>query len=327
MTLRLNRRSFLKTSLAGAAALSLPGAFSSRASAASPLSMQAAWVNDSEFIGYFAAIDEGYYKAEGLDLNYLSGGPDVIPESTLLSAKADIALTAIETTVPAITDQGAKFKIIGAEFQKDPIGVVSLASNPIKEPKDLIGKTLACPPVNLTSVKAMLKLSNVPEDKVRIVPYEYDPTPLIQGNIDATIDFTTDVPFTVKQAGKDAYSFLLYDYGFSVFADTIVVTEDTLKTKRADLVKWLRASRKGWEKVFSDPAAYPPKIANTWFKGTGRSIDNELFMTSAEKAIIESPKGIFSMSDEDIQKNIDALGRVGIKATKDMFDTSLLAEI
>ena len=37
--------------------------------------------------------------------------------------------------------------------------------------------------------------------------------------------------------------------------------------------------------------------------------------------------GIFSMSDEAIEKNIKALSEVGIKATKDMFDTSLLAEI
>ena len=42
---------------------------------------------------------------------------------------------------------------------------------------------------------------------------------------------------------------------------------------------------------------------------------------------METPAGIFSMTDEAIQKNIDALSQVGIKATKDMFDTSLLAEI
>jgi ABC-type nitrate/sulfonate/bicarbonate transport system substrate-binding protein len=327
MTLNLSRRRFTQAALATTAGAALGLNFASRAFAADPLSMQAAWVNDSEFVGYYAAIDEGYFKAEGLDVTYTSGGPDVIPESTLLSGTAALSLTAIETTVPAIVDQGAKFKIIGAQFQKNPIGVVSLASSNIKEPKDLIGKTLACPPVNLTSVKAMLKLNNVPEDKVRIVPYEYDPTPLIQGNIDASIDFTTDVPFTIKQAGKEASFFLLYDYGFTIFADTVVVTEDTLKARRADLVKWLRASRKGWDKVFADPAAYPPKLVDTWYKGTGRTLDNELFMTAAEKAIIQSPKGIFSMSDEDIQKNIDALGRVGIKATKAMFDTSLLAEI
>jgi len=316
----LNRRRFL----AGAAVLGSP---IRRAFAATPLTMQAAWVNDAEFLGYFVGMDEGLYAKEGLDLTYLSGGPDVIPESSLLSGKADVALTAIETTVVAIADQGAKFKIIGTQYQKNPIGIVSLAKSNIKEPKDLVGKTLAVPPVNLTSVQAMLKLSGVAEDQVRIVPYEYDPTPLLEGNIDASTDFTTNVPYTIRQKGFEPASFLLYDFGFTVYNDTVVVTEETLATKRADLVKWLRASRAGWEMALADPAVYPPKMADTWFKGTGRTIDNEIFFATAEKPIIESPAGIFAMTEEGIAKNIEALGQVGIKATKDMFDTSLLAEI
>jgi ABC-type nitrate/sulfonate/bicarbonate transport system substrate-binding protein len=325
--MRMNRRTFLHSAAATAAGLALPAGLAGRAKAATSITMQAAWINDAEFLGYFVAMDEGLYAKEGLELTYLSGGPDVIPESSLLTGKADIALTAIETTVPAITDQGAKFKIIGTQYQKNPIGVVSLAKSNIKEPKDLIGKTLACPPVNLTSVKAMLKLSNVPESEVRIVPYEYDPTPLMEGAIDASIDFTTNVPFAIKEKGYDPAAFLLYDFGFTVWADTVVVTEETLAAKRGDLVKWLRASRAGWDLAFVDPAAYPPKMAETWFKGTGRSIGNEIFFATAEKPIMEHPDGIFAMTEDGIEKNIEALGQVGIKATKDMFDTSLLAEI
>ena len=87
------RRSFLRTTAALAAASPLYGWSQS---GGAPLTMQAAWVNDAEFMGYFVALDNGYYKAEGLDLKYLSGGPDVIPEASLLSKKADVALTRIE---------------------------------------------------------------------------------------------------------------------------------------------------------------------------------------------------------------------------------------
>lgn len=327
MTLRFSRRRFGQLALAGAAGTALSAAFTRRAWAATPLTMQAAWINDAEFIGYFAAIEDGLYAAEGLDLTYLSGGPDVIPESSLLSGTAQVSLTAIETTVPAITNQGAKFKIIGAQYQKNPIGVVSLASSNINEPKDLIGKTLACPPVNLVSVQAMLKLNDVPEDQVRIVPYEYDPTPLIEGNIDASIDFTTNTPFTIKQAGKEASSFLLYDFGFTTFADTVVVTEETLAANRGDLVKWLRASRKGWDAVLADPEGYPTKYADSWFAGTGRTIENEIYFSAAQKPIIEHPEGVFALTEEAIAQNIEALGQVGITATRDMFDTTLLEEI
>jgi ABC-type nitrate/sulfonate/bicarbonate transport system substrate-binding protein len=92
--------------------------------------MQAAWINDAEFAGYFLAIDEGYYAEEGLDLEYLSGGPDVIPESTIIAGRADLALTTPDTTIKAIVEQGAPFKIIGAQYQKNPIGIVSLVQEP-----------------------------------------------------------------------------------------------------------------------------------------------------------------------------------------------------
>jgi len=326
MTLRLNRRAFLGTAAAGIATAATPG-FLRRASAATPLKFQASWINDAEFTGYFVAIDEGMYAAEGLDLTYMSGGPDVIPESTLISGTADLTLTTPDTTVKAIVDQGAPFKIIGTQYQKNPIGIVSLAKAPIKSPAELVGKTLAVPPVNVISVEAMLKLNNIDKSQVNIVPYAYDPTPLIKGEIDASLDFTTNVPFTIEQAGEKATSFLLYDFGFTIYNDTVVVTEETLKTKRAALVSWLKASRKGWETNLVDPAVWPPKFADTWFKGTGRTIENEIYFNTAQKPLIESPNGIFSMDEEGIQKNIDALGQIGIKATREMFDTTLLAEI
>jgi ABC-type nitrate/sulfonate/bicarbonate transport system substrate-binding protein len=322
MKIALNRRRFLEL-VAASSAIGLPVA----ARAASPLAMQAAWINDAEFTGYYVAIDNGYYRDEALDLTYLSGGPDVIPESSIIANKADLALTTPDTTVKAIVDQGAKFKIIGAQYQKNPIGIVSLMSNPIKTPQDLIGKTLAVPPVNVISIEAMLKINGVDRSKVKIVPYAYDPTPLIKGEIDASLDFTTNVPYTIKTQGAEATSFLLYDFGFTIFNDTVVVTEETLSAKRKELVSWLRASRRGWEENFKDPAAYPPKFAETWFKGTGRTIDNEVFFNTAQKPLIETPSGILSMSDEAIDKNIAALAQVGIKASKEMFDTSLLAEI
>jgi ABC-type nitrate/sulfonate/bicarbonate transport system substrate-binding protein len=319
----MNRRAFLAASAAAAALPALPRA----ARAATPFVFQASWVNDAEFAGYFLGIDEGYFAAEGLDLTYLSGGPDVIPESTLVAGRADLTLSTPDTTIKAISEQGAPFKIIGAQYQKNPIGIVSLAKAPITSAKDLVGKTVAVPPVNTISVQAMLAINGIDPASVNIVPYAYDPTPLIKGEIDASLDFTTNVPFTIESMGEKAVSVLLYDLGFTIYNDTVVVTEETLKTQRPALVAWLKASRKGWEENLADPAVWPPKWKDTWFKGTGRSIENEIYFNTAQKPLIESPNGIFSMSEEDIEKNIAALDRVGIKGKREMFDTTLLAEL
>lgn len=319
----LNRRTFLGTAAAGIAASSLPF----RAHAATPLTMQAAWINDAEFAGYFLAMDQGYYTEAGLNLEYLSGGPDVIPESTIIAGRADLALTTPDTTIKAIVEQGAPFKIIGAQYQKNPIGIVSLAKNPINTPQDLIGKTLAVPPVNVISVEAMLKMNGIEPGQVNIVPYAYDPTPLVKGEIDASLDFTTNVPFTIQQAGEEATSFLLYDFGYTIYNDTVVVTEQVLAEKRDLLVAWLRASRKGWEENLADPSVWPPKFADTYFKGTGRSIENELYFNAAQKPLMESPEGYFALTEDGIEKCLSALGEVGIVGNTDMFDTTLLAEV
>lgn len=323
MNMKMDRRRFTTLMAAGAALPALPRI----ARAADPLIMQASWINDAEFTGYFTAIDNGYYRDEGLDLTYLTGGPDVIPESAIIAGKADVTLTTPDTTIKAIVEQGARFKIIGAQYQKNPHGIISLASKPINNPKELEGKTLAVPPVNVISVEVMLKINGVDRDKVNIVPYAYDPTPLIKGEIDASLDFTTNVPYTIKQAsGEDAHSFLLYDYGYTIFQDTVVVTEETLAAKRKELVAFLRAGRRGWDEALKDPAVYPPKFAETWFKGTGRTIDNEIFFNTAQKPLIENPGGVFAMSEDGIAKTLDALGQAGIKGTREMFDTTILQE-
>ena len=323
MTLTLGRRGFLKTASMAGAAMALPR----MARAATPFAMQAAWINDAEFAGYFLAQDKGYYTEEGLDLTYLPGGPDVIPESTIIAGRADLALTTPDTTIRAITEQGAKFKIIGAQYQKNPIGIVSLKKNPINAPADLVGKTIAVPPVNTVTIEALLAMNGVDKTQVNIVPYAYDPTPLVKGEIDASLDFTTNVPFTIGQLGEEAHSFLLYDHGVTLYNDTVVVTEETLAAKRKELVAWLRASRKGWTEALADPALYPPQWETPWFAGTGRSIANEVYFNTAQKPLIEAPGGIFSMTEEDIEKNIAALAAVGITGTRDMFDTTLLEEI
>ena len=95
MTLTISRRGFLHSAAAASAALTLPG----RARAGTPFTMQAAWINDAEFSGYFLAMDKGYFAEEGLDLTYLSGGPDVIPESAIIAGKADLTLTTPDTTI------------------------------------------------------------------------------------------------------------------------------------------------------------------------------------------------------------------------------------
>ncbi len=308
-------------------------AFLAMAAAARPswaldrLNFQSIWLNDPEFIGYMIAIDNGYYAAEGISVNYMPGGPDVIPEGALLSGKADISLTNLTGAVRAVSEKGAPLKIIGAQFQKSPVGVISLEQSGIKGPKDLAGKTVACPPLSLATFQVLLKISGVPREKVRIVPFTFSPVPLIKGEVDAVVDFVTELPFLVEQkSGKKSSYFLIWDEGLPLFIDLVTVTLDTLKTKRSPLVKFLRASRKGWAENNADPAKYPAKYASTWFKGNGSSLEAEIFHNKAQIPLMANRRGLFMIDSASIDSSLAALEKVGLKGSRDMFDLTLLAE-
>lgn len=323
------RRKMIFNSLKGLGGLSiasvgLASLSSSCKSVKDVIRMQSPWINDAEFIGYFIAIENDYFKNQNLEFEYLSGGPEIVSDSVLIAKRCEIALTTPDVTINAIAKDNAPFKIVGAQYQKSPLGIVSLEKNGISTPNDLIGKRIAVPPANQITIKAFLSINNIKEKDVQIVPYQYDPKPLLNGEVDATLDFVTNVPFTIELNGEKPSSFLLYDYGFQIFNDTVVVRNDYLKSNRSDISKWLKASRLGWDENFQDTEKYPKKFEDTYFQGTGRSVENEIYFNKAQKELIKSENGIFSMTEEAIEKNILSLEKVGIKARRDMFVNDLI---
>jgi ABC-type nitrate/sulfonate/bicarbonate transport system substrate-binding protein len=320
----MNRRQFGAACIGGAAA-----AMAGRralAAAPTPITFQANWLNDPEFLGYMLAIDKGYYEEAGLKVTYLPGGPNVIPEGSLLTRKSDVALTALLTTATAIVQKGAPLKVIGTQYQKSPLGVIAMASSNIKGPPDLAGKTVAVPTLSADVFKAFVKLHKV--DNVKIVPYAFNPAPLINGGVDATVDFATQLPFIIEQtSGKKASYFLFDDYGLPLLMDLVTVTTDTLSSKRPELLKFLQASRRGWTENFADPSKYPELYHDTWFKGTGSTLGAEKFFNAMQPSLMNNPKGLFTITEEAIEQNLKSLSSVGVTGRKDMFDTSLLAEI
>ena len=77
----------LATGLACGATLA-GGAF-----AADKVTLQLKWVPQAQFAGYIAAVDQGFYKQQGLDVQLIEGGTDIVPQTVLAQNKADFTLT------------------------------------------------------------------------------------------------------------------------------------------------------------------------------------------------------------------------------------------
>ena len=76
------KRSHRFLALGGAMALLLAACTGSASPSASvtAVKLQLQWLDQSQFAGYYAAAEQGYYSAEGLEVSFLPGGGDVVPQ-------------------------------------------------------------------------------------------------------------------------------------------------------------------------------------------------------------------------------------------------------
>jgi ABC-type nitrate/sulfonate/bicarbonate transport system substrate-binding protein len=291
--------------------------------------LQLSWILDAEFAGYFLAKDRGYYEEEGIDLEIIPGGPTAAIEATVASGKAKFGLSVPDLTALAMK-QGQAFKVVGAQYQKSPLGIMSLKEKGILEPKDLIGKKVGVPATNRQSVDALLKVNDIDVGDVQIEPYSFDPTPVANGELDAALAFVTTDPFVLQEQGFETNNFLLADWGYRTYNDTVFVTEEVLETDFDMVVGFLRASIRGWQDNKADTKAFLP-LQQSLGKDLGLSEQSQLFQNEAQIPLMESDvteaHGLFWMDDAGIEQNVTAMTSVGIEVTTDFFTREVLEKI
>src|SRR5437870_10425297 len=125
-----------------AAALGAPGA-----QAPQKVVFALNWFAVGDHAAYWVAVDKGYYKAKGLDVelqNSKGSGDSIAKVDT---NRADIGLADAVVVIPRVA-QGARIKIVGAVFDNTPLNIWTGKDTGITRPKDLEGHILAAPPVD-----------------------------------------------------------------------------------------------------------------------------------------------------------------------------------
>lgn len=169
---------------------------------------------------------------------------------------------------------------------------------------------------------------------ITYVPVQFDPAPLVTGDVDAFVSFQTNQPIQLKLQGVETFTFLAADYGFNLYSDAVMVTDDTLKDagKRATVVKIVEATIKGWADAVADPAMAAKLVVDKYGKSLNLDLKAQTLTAEAEVPLIQTDEtkahGLLIMTDAGIAQNMTTLKNSGIDAVKDdLFDTSILAEI
>jgi NitT/TauT family transport system substrate-binding protein len=215
------------------------------------------WFAVGDHAAYWVALDRGYYKARGIEveLQNSKGSGDSIAKVD--SGRADVGLADAVVVIPRVA-QGAKVKVVGAVFDLTPLNIWTRKDTGISKPKDLEGKLLAAPAGDAQRqlFPAFAKLNGVDESKVKWLSIEPAAkfVALSEKRADAVPDYTTGQPFWEKAVGKDNLVRMPWSqFGFDTYSMSIMASDKTLNERPKVLRDFLAASYLGWRDVMQDP--------------------------------------------------------------------------
>ena len=104
-----------------------------------PVKLQLQWYAQAQFAGYYAAVAQGYYKDEGLDVSIVEGSADIVPIDVLTSGDVDYAISWVPKVLGSI-EQGAKVTDVAQIFERSATTQISFKDKNITTPAALAGK-------------------------------------------------------------------------------------------------------------------------------------------------------------------------------------------
>ncbi len=251
----------LSTTLASCGTTSDGGTVAAPASSGglTKVKLQLQWFTQAQFAGYFAAVDQGYYKDQGLDVQILEGGVDIVPQTVLAQNQADYAIAWVPKAL-ASREQGAGITDVGQIFQRSGTLQVSFADKNITTAADLKGKKVGNWGFGneFELFAGMTKAGLDPEKDVTLVQQQFDMQALLKGDIDAAQATTYNEYAQVLEAKnpktgelytpEDFTSVSWQDQGTGMLQDAVWANTEKLNDAayQAQTVKFLAASAKGW---------------------------------------------------------------------------------
>ena len=239
-----------------AACSSTPGA----SAALTPVKFQLQWVAQSQFAGYYAAIDQGYYKDVGLDVTLLLGGPNINNVQVVATGGADIGTAWLPNMLQS-REGGTDLVSIAQIFQRSGTRMASFKAANITDPKSMDGKKIGSwLGGNEPELFAALTKSGLDPTKETIIKQNFDMSGLLKGDLDVAQAMIYNEYAQVLEAKNPATGQLyqpsdlnLVDFndpavGTAMLQDQVFASAKWLSTgNNADVAtKFLQATFKGW---------------------------------------------------------------------------------
>jgi len=249
----------MKHLIAGAAALGLTAG----AAAADEVTLQLKWVTQAQFAGYYVALEQGFYEAEGLDVTIKPGGPDIAPTQVIAGGGADVTVEWMPAALAA-RERGLPLVNIAQPFKSSGMMLTCWADTGISAPADLVDRTLGVwffgnefPFLSWMS-QLGIETDGADENGVTVLKQGFNVDPLLQRQADCISTMTYNEYWQVIDAGvspDELVTFKYEDQGVATLEDGLYVLEENLEDPAFvdRMERFVRASMRGWKYAEENP--------------------------------------------------------------------------
>ncbi|MFL5719947.1 MAG: ABC transporter substrate-binding protein [Chloroflexota bacterium] len=228
--------------------------------ALTPVKFQLQWVAQSQFAGYYAAADQGYYKDQGLDVTLLLGGPNINNVQVVATGGADIGTAWLPNMLQS-REGGTDLVSIAQIFQRSGTRMAGFKTANITSPAEMKGKKIGSwLGGNEPELFAALTKAGLDPTTENVIKQNFDMSGLLKGDLDVAQAMIYNEYAQVLEAKNPATGQLykpedlnVVDFndpavGTAMLQDQIFATDKWLKTgNNADVAaKFLQATFKGW---------------------------------------------------------------------------------
>ncbi|CAO3453949.1 Hydroxymethylpyrimidine ABC transporter, substrate-binding component [Azospirillum argentinense] len=273
----------------------------------------------SEITNLLAEPDKGFFKAKGIDLGYVPGTGGGSAIQNMLTGQADVAFTDPASFYLAL-DKGEKLIAIYNIYPQNVFNVVSPKERNITKPEDLKGKRIGV--YSLSSgtrqnLQVLLHQVGLSEKDVTIeVTGLLNFAPVIQGQVDATAATDTGLHVGMQKGLKDINVIEVKDT-LNLPSDIFVVTEETYRTKKDVLKRFLAAYRDSAAWMIAEPEEAARLAVTRAINGRDEATNLAIIKLRNESSVSETTKakGLGHFDPALMQKGADTFKQLGLIGT------------
>jgi ABC-type nitrate/sulfonate/bicarbonate transport system substrate-binding protein len=195
------------------------------ANAQEKVRLQLKWRHAFQFAGYYAALEKGYYKDAGLDVEIVEGTPKTHTTEEVLSGRAHYGVG----TSSLILERkaGKPVVVIANIFQHSPQILIARKFSENQTIHDLIGRRLMLEPQS-EELLAYLKAEGVPLSALRIQAHSFTVDDLQSQRTDVISAYSISEPYHLAAAAVPFQIFTPRSAGIDFYGDNLFTSESEI---------------------------------------------------------------------------------------------------